>query len=192
MKKINFLTESNFSVTNAPSKISASFVNQLTEAFRKFPPKVDMKYKQDATSRLIISLTVTYENGKQQHYEGAGDTDLISAILKAMGRNLSGLAEYKAEEHDVEVAQQDENMVFELFQQYLNSSMQCYIDTDWCSAMGKRYRKVRFTPSFNMNVKFCLEATPKVDGIINKATTPAWMEDETSTGQTENQPQKVA
>ena len=77
-----------------------------------FPQKADMRFKQDRNGRLIIIVTVTYNNGKTQTLEGFGDADLISAIQMAMGKNIEGLHEYSKTEHDVEIATESENLVF--------------------------------------------------------------------------------
>lgn len=176
MKKINFENRENNAVINAANgKVSADFVKEIKDAFLKFPKKANMRYKQSFDGRLIISLTVTYDNGISQHLEGAGDADLISAILLAMGRIIEGLSEYKAEEHEVEIAAKDEDLVMEIFKQYLNSNKRSYIENDWFSNKGERYRCIRFTPSFNMNVKFCLKATEEVNNLISEACKPEWM-----------------
>lgn len=40
---------------------------------------------------------------------------------------INGLHDYKAEEHEVEIAQEGENLVMELFKQYINSTMRGYM-----------------------------------------------------------------
>lgn len=176
MKKISFENRENSTVINAANgKVSAEFVKEIKDAFLKFPKKANMRYKQSLDGRLIISLTVTYDNGISQHLEGAGDADLISAILLAMGRIIKGLSEYKAEEHEVEIAAKDEDLVMEIFKQYMNSNKRSYIENDWFSDKGERYRCVTFTPSFNMKVKFSLKATEEVNNLISEACKPEWM-----------------
>ena len=78
-------------------------------------------------------------------------------------------------EHDVEVAEEGENLVVEILRQYLDATTQCYIEKDWESPKGERYRRVTFTPSFNMNVKFCLKATDEINNLITEACKPEWM-----------------
>lgn len=173
MRQIEFATENQIAVAN--NNVSAKFVNELKEAFRMFPPKADMRFKQSPNGQLIISVTVTYERGTVQHFEDTGDADLISAILLAMGRMIEGLSEYKAEEHEVDIAQEGEDLVMEIFKQYINSTTRSYIETDWFSNKGERYRCIRFTPSFNKNVKFCLKATDEVNNLINETCKPEWM-----------------
>lgn len=176
MKTINFNCLENNTVNNvADNKVSPKFVSELKRAFRMFPPRADMRYKQSPDGRLIISVTVTYESGMTQHFEGAGDTDLISAILLAMGRILNDLCDYKAEEHEVETANESENLVMEIFKQYISSHMGGYIESDWYNNKGERYRCIKFTPSFNKNVKFCLKATDEVNDLFNEICKPEWM-----------------
>ena len=91
------------------TKVSAEFVQALKEAFLMFPTKTDMRFKQSNSGQLIISVTVTYWTGTVQHFEGAGDTDLISAIHKGMAKIINDLSAYKAEEHEVEIANDGEN-----------------------------------------------------------------------------------
>mgnify|MGYP003250943239 CR=1 FL=1 len=178
MKTINFSILSDNASTSAVdnTKVNATFVQALKEAFLMFPAKTDMRFKQ-SYGQLIISVTVTYRTGIVQHFEGAGDTDLISAIHKGMAKIIDDLSAYKAEEHEVEIANDGENLVLELFKQYIQSSMRGYIETDWYSNKGERYRCMRFTSTFNGNVRFCLKATDEVNGLINEACKPQWMKE---------------
>lgn len=114
MKKINWniLTDNAISVVES-TKVNAGFVQALKEAFLMFPTKTDMCFKQ-SYGQLIISVTVTYRTGIVQYFEGAGDTDLISAIHNGMAKIINDLSAYKAEEHEVEVAKDGENLVLEL------------------------------------------------------------------------------
>ena len=175
MRTVNFPQTSVESPVANVTKVSPTFVTELKDSFRMFPYKANMRFKQDLNGRLIIIVTVTYDNGKTQTLEGFGDADLISAIQMAMGRNLEGFIEYLKQEHDVEVAAEDENLVVEILRQYLGATTQCYIEKDWFSSNGERYRKVSFTPSFNMNVKFCLKATDEINNLITEACKPEWM-----------------
>lgn len=176
MKEIKFSEVLNSEVKNVVenTKVSAKFVKELKEAFKMFPPKSVMRFKQSFDGQLIIAVTVTYDNGMVQHFEGAGDADLISAIHFGMAKIINGLHDYKAEEHEVEIAQEGENLVMELFKQYI-SSMKGYIETDWYDRKGERYRCMRFSSTFNGNVKFCLKATDEVNNLISEACKPEWM-----------------
>lgn len=175
MRKINFPTAVAQASNPVAMNVSANFVAELSNAFRVFPPKATMRFKQDFCGRLVIAITVTYDNGKVQSIEGFGDADLIPAIILAMGRDLRVLGEYKPEEHQVEVAVDGEDLVAEILHQYLNQTTQCYIEKDWVSPKGERYRKVTFTPAYNKNIKFCLKATDEINNMIAEACKPEWM-----------------
>lgn len=163
-------------VVNAvETKVSTTFVTELKNAFLMFPQKADMRFKQDKNGRLIIIVTVSYDQKTKQTFEGFGDAELIYAIVNAMGRNNEMLVEYLKAEHDVEVAEEGENLVVEILRQYLDATTQCYIEKDWESPKGDRYRRVTFTPSFNMNIKFCLKATDEINNMILEACKPEWM-----------------
>lgn len=179
MKKLNFKSITENASTNAVdnNKVSTEFVQTLKEAFLMFPTKTDMRFKQSNSGQLIISVMVTYWTGTVQHFEGAGDTDLISAIHKGMAKIINDLSAYKAEEHEVEIANDGENLVLELFKQYIQSPMRGYIETDWYNNKGERYRCMRFTSTFNGNVKFCLKATDEVNELIHEACKPQWMKE---------------
>lgn len=171
MKLINFLIgEIENTVEN--TKVSAAFVQELKEAFSMSPIKTDMRFKQSSKGELIISVTVVYATGMTQHFEGAGDADLISAIHFGMAKIINGLHDYKAEEHEVDIAQDGENLVMELFKQYMNSTMRGYIEADWYNNSGERYRCVRFSSTFNGNVKFCMKATDEVNSLSVKPANP--------------------
>lgn len=192
MKKISFNILSENASTNMVNntKVNATFVQALKEAFLMFPAKTDMRFKQ-SYGQLIISVTVTYRTGIVQHFEGAGDTDLISAIHKGMAKIINDLSAYKAEEHEVEVAKDGENLVLELFKQYIKSTMRGYIETDWYSNKGERYRCMRFTNTFNGYIRFCLKATDEVNELISEACKPEWMKKEEAKQET-TEPNKVA
>ncbi len=192
MKKISFNILSENASTNVVNntKVNATFVQALKEAFLMFPAKTDMRFKQ-SYGQLIISVTVTYRTGIVQHFEGAGDTELISAIHKGMAKIINDLSAYKAEEHEVEVAKDGENLVLELFKQYIKSPMRGYIETDWYSNKGERYRCMRFTNTFNGYIRFCLKATDEVNELICEACKPEWMKQEEAKQET-TEPNKVA
>ncbi|MEY8685209.1 hypothetical protein AB9N12_03380 [Bacteroides sp. AN502(2024)] len=177
MKNIKFSEELNNKVENIVenTKVSAEFVQALKEAFLMFPVKTDMRFKQSSKGELVISVTVVYSSGMTQHFEGAGDADLISAIHLGMAKIINGLHDYKAEEHEVETAKEGESLMMELFKQYMNSTMRGYIEADWYSNSGERYRCVRFSSTFNGNVKFCMKATDEVNSLIREACKPEWM-----------------
>ena len=193
MKKLDFKNIAENASTNVVNntKVSAAFVQTLKEAFLMFPTKTDMRFKQSNSGQLIISVTVTYWTGTVQHFEGAGDTDLISAIHKGMAKIIDDLSAYNAEEHEVEIAKDGEDMVLDLFKQYIKSSMRGYIETDWYSNKGERYRCMRFTSTFNGYVRFCLKATDEVNELISEACKPQWMK-EVEVKQEAAEPNKVA
>ena len=176
MKNVNFAGVNN-EVANSVknTKVSAAFVQELKDAFLMFPLRTDMRFKQSPKGELIISVTVTYRTGMVQHFEGAGDADLITAIHFGMAKITNNLHDYKAEEHEVEIAQKDENLVMELFKQYMDSTMRRYIEADWHSNSGERYRCVRFSSTFNGYVRFCMKATDEVNSLISEACKPEWM-----------------
>lgn len=178
MKKVNFTNITEDTLTNVVdnNKVNAEFVQALKEAFLMFPTKTNMSFKQSNTGQLIISVTVTYSNGTKQHLEGAGDTELISAIHNGMAKIIDDLSAYKAEEHEVEIANNGENLVLELFKQYIKSPIRGYIETDWYSNKEERYRCMRFTSTFNGNVRFCLKATDEVNSLIHEVCKPEWMD----------------
>ena len=171
MKAINFVINEVENVVEN-TKVSAAFVQELKEAFSMSPVRTDMRFKQSSKGELIISVTVVYATGMTQHFEGAGDADLISAIHLGMAKMINGVHDYKAEEHEVEIAQEGENLVMELFKQYINSTMRGYIEADWYNNGGERYRCVRFSSTFNGNVKFCMKATDEVNSLIREACKP--------------------
>lgn len=171
MKTINFaINEVENVVENA--KVSAAFVQELKEAFSMSPIKTDMRFKQSSKGELIISVTFAYDTGMKQHLEGAGDSDLITAINFCMAKITKLLDDYKAEEHEVDTAKDGENLVMELFKQHINSPIYGYIEKDWYNNYGERYRCVRFSPTPKGNVKFCMKATLEVNNLISEACKP--------------------
>ena len=176
MKRINFTpivgTEA---ASAASSKVETLFVSELRSVFELLPKNVTMRFKQDRSGRLIIALTIKYRTDKVQTLEGFGDADLIAAISAAMVQKYDLLHNYNAEDHDVEVAVDGENLVFEIFSRYINATTHCYIEPDWVSPNGVHYRCVTFSPSYNRQIKFCLKATDEVNHLIIEACKPDYM-----------------
>ena len=125
MKSIDFAVSENI-VEN--TKVSATFVQELQEAFSMSPTQTDMRFKQSSKGELIISVTFAYDTGMKQHLEGAGDSDLITAINFCMAKITKLLDDYKAEEHEVDTAKDGENLVMELFKQHINSPIYGYVE----------------------------------------------------------------
>ncbi len=165
MKSIDFAVSENI-VEN--TKVSATFVQELQEAFSMSPTQTDMRFKQSSKGELIISVTFAYDTGMKQHLEGAGDSDLITAINFCMAKITKLLDDYKAEEHEVDTAKDGENLVMELFKQHIYG----YVEKDWYNNYGERYRCVRFSPTPKGNVKFCMKATLEVNNLISEACKP--------------------
>ena len=65
-----------------------------------------------------------------QHFEVQEMQTLLSAIHFGMAKIINFWTAYKAEEHRVDIAQDGENLVMELFKQYMNSH-EGYIEADW-------------------------------------------------------------
>lgn len=174
MKNIQFAKALNSEVENVVEKVkvNAAFVQELQEAFSMSPIKTDMRFKQSSKGGLIISLTFAYDTGMKQHLEGTGDSDLITAINFCMAEITKLLDDYKAEEHEVDTAQDGENLVMELFKQHINSPIYGYVEKDWYNNYGERYRCVRFSPTPKGNVKFCMKATDEVNKLISGACKP--------------------
>lgn len=158
----------------ATTKVSGAFVSEIKEAFNKLPKLVNMRYKQ-IDMKLVVTITVTYLNHIVQTLEGFADEALIDAILPAMEGELDALSEYMKTEHDICVAKEGEDLVLELFKQYLSARMRVYIDKDWYNNNGERYRTVTFTPCFENHIKFCLKATDEVNNLIEEACKTSWL-----------------
>ena len=158
-----------------PTKVDAQFINNLKSVFSKFPQRTVMRFRQDPSGRLIIRVEPTYANGITQVVDGFGDADLINTILSAGAGMLTELEEYHADEHDIEVAAEDEDLRLEILKQFLSSGRRSTIEPDWKSRDGKTYRRISYISPHNMEVRFCIEATENVNKLLNDACTPEWM-----------------
>lgn len=152
-------------------KVSETFVNDLRNAFGKPISNVEMRFKQAYNGRLIADLKVSYPTGTDLKLAGGTDTDLIVALVKTLQNDNTSLNEYKAVDHSVDVAKENEDMILNLFTQFLGSRMQRLITTDWISATGERFRRVFFFPTFNRNkvIKFCIPATDEINLLLENA-----------------------
>lgn len=174
MKELNLkfnVEEAKNSVENN-GKVREDFVNDLRSAFCKPISNIDLRFKNSYQGRLVATVIVSYPTGTEQKFAGGVDVDLIQGIIKAMQNDLTLLNEYKASEHMVETPEfgTDEDLVLELFKQFIHSSMNRMITTDWQSN-GERYRRVFFYPTLGRarSIKFCLPATEVVNSLIEKA-----------------------
>ena len=71
MRTINFPQTTVENTVANVTKVSPTFVTELKTAFRMFPPKTNMRFKQDFNGRLIIIVTVTYNNGRPKHLKAS-------------------------------------------------------------------------------------------------------------------------
>lgn len=157
------------------TKVDAQFINSLKSVFSKFPQRTVMRFRQDPSGRLIIRVEPTYANGITQVIDGYGDADLINTILSAGAGMLTELEEYHADEHDIEVATEGENLRLEILKQFLSSGRRGTIEPDWTSRDGKTYRPISYISPHNMEVRFCIEATENVNQLLDEVCTPEWM-----------------
>lgn len=160
------------------TKVNAQFINNLKNVFGKFPVRIVMRFRQDPVGRLIIRIEPTYANGITQIIDGLGDADLINTILSAGAGLLTTLEDYHAEEHDIEVAAEGEDLKLEILKQFLSSGRRGTIESDWKSPDGKTYRRISYLSPHNMEVRFCIEATEEVNKLLDDACKPEWMQKE--------------
>ena len=158
-----------------PTKVDAQFINNLKSVFSKFPQRTVVRFRQDPSGRLIIRVEPTYANGITQVIDGYGDADLINTILSAGAGMLTELEEYHADEHDIEVAAEGEDLRLEILKQFLSSGRRGTIEPDWTSRDGKTYRRISYISPHNMEVRFCIEATENVNQLLDEVCTPEWM-----------------
>lgn len=161
-----------------PTKVDAQFIDNLKSVFSKFPQRTVIRFRQDHAGRLIIRVVPTYSSGITQVVDGFGDADLINTILSAGAGMLTELEEYHADEHDIEVAAEGENLKLEILKQFLSSGRSGTIEPDWKSRDGKTYRRISYLSPHNVEVRFCIEATEEVTKLLDDVCTPKWMETE--------------
>lgn len=160
------------------TKVDAKFIDNLKSVFSKFPQRTVMRFRQDPSSRLIIRVEPTYANGITQVIEGYGDADLINTILSAGAGMLPELEKYHADEHDIEVAAEGEDLILEILKQFLTSGRKCTIESDKKGRDGKTYRSISYRSHHNMEVSFWVEVTEEVNKLLDDACKPEWMQKE--------------
>ena len=161
-----------------PTKVDAQFVDNLKKVFGKFPDRTVIRFRQDQAGRLIIRVEPTYSSGITQVVDGFGDADLINTILSAGAGMLTELEEYHADEHDIEVAAEGEDLRLEILKQFLSSGRVCTIEPDRKGRDGKTYRSISYFTSRNMVVHFWVEVTEDVNKLLDDACKPEWMQKE--------------
>ena len=157
------------------TKVDAQFIDNLKKVFGKFPNRTVMRFRQDPSGRLIIRVEPTYANGITQVIDGFGDADLISTILDAGAGLLTKLEDYHADEHDIEVAAEGEDLRIEILKQFLCTGRKGTIESDWKSRDGRIFKRISYPSPHNVEVRFCIEATEEVTKLLNDVCTPEWM-----------------
>lgn len=159
----------------ASTKVDAQFISNLKGVFSKFPQRTVMRFRQHQSGRLIIRVEPTYASGITQVVEGFGDADLINTILSAGAGMLTELEDYHAEEHDIEIAAEGEDLRLEILKQFLSSGRRGTIGLDFEGSDGKTYRRISYVSPHNMEVRFCIEATEVVNKLLDEVCIPEWM-----------------
>ena len=160
----------------ATTMVDAQFVGDLIVAFKKYPHKTKMRFKQAPTGQLIINLVFEFHGAKiRQELEGYGDPDLIAAILHSAWGRLKALKEYAESEHEIEVANEGEDLKLEILKQFLLSGRKGTLEPDWVAPDGRVYRRVSFLSSHNFETRFCVEATEEVNKLLDDACSPDWL-----------------
>ena len=171
MRDFNLGKKVNEEVANVVKEtINPSFIKDMIRGFVNIPTEVIMRPKAIG-KYLQISVTMAYQNGKiKRTYKTFVDSDLIQAMIDALGNDLEAIQAYKIEEHEVEEFEQD--MAEELFRQLLNSEHSCYFGEDLVTTKGESYLCAKFNIGYKKEIHFCLKRTEELEKSIFEACRP--------------------
>ena len=171
MKSLNLAKKVNEEAANAvKATINPSFIKDMERSFVNIPTEVIMRPKAIGKN-LQIAVTMAHQNGRiKRTYKSFADSDLVQALIDALGSDLAAIQAYKVEEHEVEESEQD--MAVELFSQLLNSSHRCFFGDDLVTSKGDSYMCAKFNIGYKKEIHFCLKRTEELEKLIFEACRP--------------------
>lgn len=149
------------------AKIDQQVVNDLFNGFMTIPSSVVVKFRNESGYlKMIVNMTLREKFFRC--FETYADAKLVESVIGTMrGTMLGALNVFKAEEHPLEISEQDPRI--ELFRQFMESPMRCRFDSDFIAGNGDRYISASFQIGYRKEVKFCLKRTDEIENIINAA-----------------------
>lgn len=171
MRNFDFGKKVNEEVANVVKEtINPSFIKDMIRGFVNIPTEVIMRPKT-VGKNLQISVTMAHQNSKiKRTYKSFVDSDLIQAIIDALGNDIRAIQAYKIEEHEVEEFEQD--MTVELFSQLLKSEHRCYFGENLVTSKGESYLCAKFNIGYKKEIHFCLKRTEELEKLIFEACRP--------------------
>ena len=150
--------------------IDPTFVKSMVRGFVNIPTEVVVRPKTTGKN-LQISVNMAHQGVRiKRTYKTFVDSDLVQAMLDALGNDIRAIQKYKVEEHEVEEFEQD--MAVELFRQLLNSEHRCYFGEDLVTSKGEVYVCAKFGFAYKKEIHFCLKRTEELDKLIFEACRP--------------------
>ena len=148
-----------------PKIVDPQVVTDMFNSFLSIPTEVNVGFKNEA-GYLKMTVSMNFREKFIRNFETLADYKLVACTVAAMGGTIPAPEGYLAEEHILEVSDNDPRE--DLFEQFLNSPFRCHIEPDFVSAKGERFFCANFTPSYRKTVRFCLKRTEELENLIKK------------------------
>ena len=148
-----------------PKIVDPQVVTDMFNSFLSIPTEVNVGFKNEA-GYLKMTVSMNFREKFIRNFETLADYKLVACTVAAMGGTIPTPEGYLAEEHILEVSDNDPRE--DLFVQFLNSPIRCHIEPDFVSAKGERFFCANFTPSYRKTVRFCLKRTEELENLIKK------------------------
>ena len=148
-----------------PKIVDPQVVTDMFNSFLSIPTEVYVGFKNEA-GYLKMTVSMNFREKFIRNFETLADYKLVACTVAAMGGTIPAPEGYLAEEHILEVSDNDPRE--DLFVQFLNSPFRCHIEPDFVSAKGERFFCANFTPSYRKTVRFCLKRTEELENLIKK------------------------
>lgn len=148
-----------------PKIVDPQVVTDMFNSFLSIPTEVNVGFKNEA-GYLKMTVSMNFREKFIRNFETLADYKLVACTVAAMGGTIPAPEGYLAEEHILEVSDNDPRE--DLFVQFLNSPFRCHIEPDFVSAKGERFFCAKFTPSYRKTVRFCLKRTEELENLIKK------------------------
>lgn len=147
-------------------------IKQLSNVWNDRCSSIECRFKLDKDSQALVCKIViesTIRNGKKitRKFESYADLDLVETITNAMTGNVSVFDTYVKSEHDALVQNEQENLIHEIFKQYLDSSFSMVQENSLRTQKNDVYYCFTFHVGYNRNIKFCIKQDVEIDKMLS-------------------------
>lgn len=156
-------------ITPAAPVVRVSFTEKFLLNIKKKPRFSSISFR-DEDGNLGIKVTMVFKGAIEntEIYTSNGTAELVEAILSAYNGDLSKMADYKEEEHEVLHADEGEDMRVEMFKCFLYSPYQFLRNRPFVDVNGTKYfcGEIEYTQKCRIN--FCLPGLEEMNQLYHE------------------------